>query len=64
MWSCFDGSARLDDLIDDLSVAFGVERDVVSDDVLAFTRRVGRLGLLEASHPTPLSRGGYRKVWA
>src|SRR5262245_23054163 len=47
VWSCFDGVTSLHALIDDLHDAFGTDRDVVRDDVIALTRTLGRAGLLE-----------------
>lgn len=43
----FDGSATIDELAAELSEGFGADRDRVHADVLAFARRMGRLGLLE-----------------
>jgi thiol-disulfide isomerase/thioredoxin len=47
VWSSFDGTTPLRQLIDDLAVAFGADRQVVRDDVLQLTRTLGRAGLLE-----------------
>jgi thiol-disulfide isomerase/thioredoxin len=51
VWECFDGTAKLDELIDDLSDAFKAPRDVVAEDVLALTRQLGLVGLLEGVAP-------------
>ena len=42
-----DGTATLDELVDDFTEALGVERAVVEDDVLTFVRDLGANGLLE-----------------
>jgi peroxiredoxin len=47
VWQCFDGSTSIDELVDDLAEAFGVDRDVVASDVLRLTRALGAAGLLE-----------------
>ncbi len=45
--NCFDGVATLDELVADLSEAFGADPEVVRNDVVEMTRQVGRAGLLE-----------------
>lgn len=47
VWSCFDGSGTLDEIIDDLSVEFGAERAQVSTDVLSLVGELGELGLID-----------------
>lgn len=51
VWSCFDGEATLDDLIDDLSEAFEVGREVVAEDVINLARHLGVIGLLAGVRP-------------
>ncbi len=46
MWEFLDGEASIDDLIDDFADATGTPRKVVRDDLLDFTRSLGRAGLL------------------
>jgi hypothetical protein len=46
VWSCFDGSASLAEIFDDVSVAFGVSRERVAADALAIVRRLVAEGLL------------------
>lgn len=47
VWNYLDGSVALDELSDELSSAFGVERDVIFQDVLGVVREFGKAGLLE-----------------
>jgi peroxiredoxin len=47
VWSCFDGQASLDELIADLSDAFGVDEQIVRVDVVELTQGLGRAGLLQ-----------------
>lgn len=47
IWECFDGSATLDELIDDLSDVFAADREVVAHDVLDLAQKLGILGLLD-----------------
>jgi peroxiredoxin len=47
IWECFDGSATLDELIDDLSDVFGADREIVAHDVLQLAQNLGLLGLLD-----------------
>lgn len=47
VWKCLDGAIALDELSDELSVAFGAERDVIHNDVLNLVREFGRAGLLD-----------------
>lgn len=47
VWSCFDGVASIDELSHELSDAFGVDSEIVRNDVLVFARELGRVGLLE-----------------
>lgn len=51
VWNCFDGSGSIDELADDLSEAFGADREVVLADVLELARTLGRAGLLEGVAP-------------
>jgi peroxiredoxin len=51
VWSCLDGEATLDELVDDLSDAFEADREVVANDVLELTRQLGMIGLLEGLKP-------------
>ena len=51
VWSCFDGEAPLDELIDDFSDVFAMPREVVAEDVLNLTRQLGMIGLLEGLKP-------------
>jgi Coenzyme PQQ synthesis protein D (PqqD) len=46
LWTAFDGTASLAEIIDDLSAAFETDRSTVRDDVLRYTRTLGRAGLL------------------
>ena len=46
VWSCFDGSAALSEIVDEISDAFGVSRDGVVDDVLAIVRDLVAEGLV------------------
>lgn len=52
---CFDGQATLDELGADIAEAFGADRQVVRDDLIATARRLGGAGLLEgvAENPPP-----------
>jgi peroxiredoxin len=47
IWECFDGSASLDELIDDLSDVFAADREVVAQDVIQLTQQLGLHGLLD-----------------
>jgi hypothetical protein len=48
VWLCCDGTARLGEIIDDLSEVFAdAGRQVIAADVLELARTIGRLGLLE-----------------
>jgi peroxiredoxin len=51
VWSCLDGEATLDELVEDLSDAFEADREVVANDVLELTRQLGMIGLLEGLKP-------------
>jgi peroxiredoxin len=51
VWSCLDGEATLDELVDDLSDAFEADREVVANDVLELTRQLGMIGLLDGLKP-------------
>jgi hypothetical protein len=51
VWSCFDGSASLAEIVDDMSVAFGVSRERVAVDALAIVRRLVAEGLLTDARP-------------
>jgi peroxiredoxin len=46
VWSAFDGTTPLGELVDELAAAFGADRDIVRDDVIELTRTLGRAGLL------------------
>ena len=46
VWSCCDGTVSVDQLIDELAEAYGVEREVVADDVLGLVREFGHQNLL------------------
>ena len=46
VWGTFDGSASLDELTEDFADAFGADPEVVRNDLVALTQRVGRAGLL------------------
>jgi thiol-disulfide isomerase/thioredoxin len=58
VWGAFDGEGTVGELIDELSDAFSVPRDVVRDDVLDLVRTLGRVGLLDgvAAEPPPTAR--------
>lgn len=45
LWTLFDSTSPLGDLIDDLSAAFGVTRTEVADSVHGIVRFLGELGL-------------------
>lgn len=47
VWNNLDGSITIDQLSDELSSAFGVEREVIYEDVLAVVREFGKAGLLD-----------------
>src|SRR5438552_11450753 len=44
IWKCFDGQTSLGNLADDLSDAFGAERDTVLRDVVSLARTLGGAG--------------------
>ncbi len=45
-WSCFDGTATLDEIVTDLSDVFSSPRAQVLEDVLSVAWELGRSGLL------------------
>lgn len=47
VWRCLDGSVSIDQLSDQLSSSFGVEREVIYNDVLDVVREFGSAGLLD-----------------
>ncbi|MGH2747961.1 MAG: PqqD family peptide modification chaperone [Actinomycetota bacterium] len=47
VWKCLDGAIALDELSDELSAAFGAEREVIHKDVLDLVREFGKAGLLD-----------------
>lgn len=47
VWNNLDGSITIDQLSDALSSAFGVEREVIYEDVLGVVREFGKAGLLD-----------------
>ncbi len=47
VWRCLDGVVALEVLADELAEAFGASPEVVRQDLLALTRTLARLGLLE-----------------
>lgn len=51
IWDCFDGRSTLGQVIENLAALTGVEHAHVADEVLAFARRVGTLGLLDGVGP-------------
>jgi hypothetical protein len=53
VWSCCDGTGPLGELVDELSEAYGVDRGVIADDVVAIVREFGRAGLLDGVEPPP-----------
>lgn len=46
LWNCFDGEVTLHELSADLAAEFGTDPDVVANDVMEFTQRMGGHGLL------------------
>jgi peroxiredoxin len=52
---CFDGEATVEELSADIAEAFGADRQVVRDDLIGTTRRLGGAGLLKgvAEDPPP-----------
>jgi len=47
VWSCFDASGTIDEIVADLCAEFGADRDAVRNDVLELARALGREGLLQ-----------------
>ncbi|HYF47685.1 MAG TPA: PqqD family protein [Acidimicrobiales bacterium] len=47
VWSCFDGSATVQELVADLADVYSAEHDQVYGDVVTFARQLGGKGLLE-----------------
>lgn len=48
VWLCCDGTARLGEIIDDLTDAYSdAGREVIAADVVQLARSIGRQGLLE-----------------
>lgn len=47
IWDRLDGARSLADVADDLAESTGADRDSILDNVVAFARELGRLGLLE-----------------
>lgn len=57
VWSCFDASGTIDEIVTDLCAEFGADRDAVHSDVLGLARALGRDGLLEGvAGPAPPDR--------
>lgn len=54
VWSCFDGSGSLDEIVDDLSAEFAADRERVLQDVVTLARLLGEEGLLEGVAPSPV----------
>jgi len=46
VWSCFDSSGTIDEIVADLCAEFDADRDAVRNDVLELARALGRDGLL------------------
>ena len=50
IWSVLDGEATVDELVEDLADAFGVEPDLVRHDLGELLRDLDGLGLLDGSN--------------
>jgi hypothetical protein len=46
VWACFDGSGTIDELVADLSEAFGADAEQVRDDVVGLATELAGQGLL------------------
>jgi len=53
LWGSFDGTAALAELISELATIYNADESSIADDVIAFTRHVGRLGLLQGVERGP-----------
>jgi len=51
VWSCFDASGTIDEIVADLCAEFGADPDAVHNDVLELARALGRDGLLRGVAP-------------
>lgn len=51
VWSCFDGSGTIDEIVADLSAEFAGAHAQIYDDVINLTRQLGGDGLLEGVAP-------------
>lgn len=47
LWSCFDGSASLAEIIGDVADVYGAPAAMVEEDVVGLARRLGSQGLLD-----------------
>lgn len=47
VWSCFDGSVSLGELVAELAEAYAVPAATIEEDVLSLARRLGGQGLLD-----------------
>ena len=47
VWSCFDGSVSLGELVGELAEAYAVPAPTIEEDVLSLARRLGAQGLLD-----------------
>ena len=57
VWRCLGGETTVDQLIDDVAVAFDVPREEVRTDILTLLRDLGRVGLLEGVSPETVREG-------
>jgi thiol-disulfide isomerase/thioredoxin len=53
VWQCFDGEGTIDEIVSDLAEATGADRDVIENDVLALTRQLAEVGLLDGVAGVP-----------
>ena len=51
IWTCFDGSGTIDDIVGELAGAFGTDREVVAGDVMELVRELGSSGVLAGVRP-------------
>jgi thiol-disulfide isomerase/thioredoxin len=57
IWQCFDGEGTLEELVSDLSAACGVDQTTIRTDVMALTRDLGSLGMLDGVVPNRHATG-------